>query len=152
MGLAATTEQALGELFESTIVSMAPRLQYKGAQGWKPHKRETSIPTSTRRFRQIWTAGTVQPRGAMSGSKFEHTATLRIRTEYAGAHEHLQFIVIDDHHQLRDTLSALKSSDDNGLVMLVSAGSPELVTGTESSDVVTYDHVFTVRFMRTIAP
>ena len=81
--------------------------------------RETGQASTTRRFRQVWQLGGIQPGGAVGGRNIECFAELRIRTDYAGDHAQQQFIIIDDFYQLQDTLSALKSATNtNGIVLV----------------------------------
>lgn len=155
MAFAATTEEALAELFDSTIAAMTPRLSYKGAEAWKPTSRETGQASTTRRFRQVWKLGGIQPGGAVGGRNIECFAELRIRTDYAGDHAQQQFIIIDDFYQLQDTLSALKSATNiNGIVLVQGENyepAEDYDTST-SADVTKIDHVFTVRYIRSISP
>jgi hypothetical protein len=145
----ATNEETLSELFTAAIVAMTPRLQYKGAEGWQPYTRAVGAPTTTRRFRLLWTSEGRQPgRGAAAGAIIEHRALLRVRTDYAGEHAKQQFIVADDFHQLGDTLTATKAPDTG--VVLVERLSHKTVEGDEDTDVIRVDHTYRVRFMRRI--
>lgn len=147
----ATNEETLTELFTAAIVGMTPRLQYKGAESWKPYERENSGPSRTRHFRMVWVAGNIQPRGTLAGNIIEHYATLRVRTDYAGEHAKQQHIIIDDFHQLGDVLSALKSTD-NGVVLVERIEPRERRGFFDENDVVRVDHTYRVRFLRNIRP
>jgi hypothetical protein len=146
----ATNEETLAELFTTAIIAIAPRLTYKGAEGWKPYNREVDGASRTRRFRLVWPPGAtgLQPRGTSAGDIFEHFAELRVRTDYAGEHAKQQHLIIDDFHQLADTLSATKAGN-NGVVLVERLRTAPVVGG-ESDDVVKVDHIFTVRYMRRI--
>jgi hypothetical protein len=139
-----TTEKALAVLFRDAISGITPRELYRTNDGWQPHDRAESGPNRNRRFRLEFEAVGIFPGGAMAGAAIEHEATLRVRTSYTGNHAESQFSKIDDLYQLRDTLSALKSSA-NGL-MLVSALRIEQTSTTEDNAEI--DHVLSVRFMR----
>ena len=145
----ATNEDSLTELFTTAIVGLTPRLTYKGAEEWRPYDRAVSGPSRTRRFRLIWGAPNLQPRAGMAGQIIEHVAEMRVRTDYAGEHAQQQFIIIDDFHQLGDTLTALKASD-NGVQLVTRLRIEQRVGKTDTDDVVQIDHVFAVRFMRRI--
>jgi len=146
----ATNEETLGDLFTAAIVGITPRLTYQGAEGWKPYERETSNPTISRRFRLVWEAGNLRPGGAMFGSIHEHEATLRVRTDYAGVHDRVELVAIDDFHQLADTLTTLKAND-NGLQLVTRLRvEAEIGDTQEGDDVVRVDHVYSVRYMRRI--
>lgn len=147
--MVATNESELTELFEPAIAGITPRLQYKGAMGWKPYSQAKSGPAGgTRWFRLLWSAGNVQPGGAVAGDLIEHFAELRVRTDYGGEHAKNETLMIDDFHQVADTLTSLKAGN-NG-VMLVTRQRVEYVAGDENEDVVQVDHVMTVRYMRRI--
>jgi hypothetical protein len=149
----ATDEEGLAELFETAIIGITPRKQYKGAEGWKPHDRETSAPTRTRRFRLLLRRPRLYtgPGGAAAGNVFEHECELRVRTEYAGEHAKQQFILADDFMQLRDVLSNLRA-DDNGVLVVEPVDYRERPNFDASSDVTKIDHIFNVRYMRSIRP
>lgn len=161
MGLAATTPEALSELFVSTIVGLTPRIAYKGGEAWKPYTRETANASATRRFRLVWNLGNtgLQPGGAMGGRKIEAVAEMRVRVEYAGSNPKWQFALDDDFWHLQDSLSALKSDDANGLILVrgiryepaveVDASAPIAI---DSTDVARYDLVYEVRYMRSTSP
>lgn len=150
-----TTEEALETLFVDAIVGMTPRLQYKGAVEWKPYERGVKGSSRTRRFRIVFDRVRLRGGGAMAGSAFEHTARMRVVTDYAGDRSDLQHVINDDGLQLRDVLSALKASD-NG-VMLVEPYDEdrpwvERFTFDEDADVTQVEHIFKVHYMRSIAP
>jgi len=146
----ATTEETLDEMFVAAIVAMDPRRQYKGAERWKPYDRKVSGPARTRAFRLIWGTPRLRRGGAIFGSIFEHEAELRVRTDYVGTHDKVQFVINDDLLQLRDTLSTLKAND-NGLE-LVEAVRHDRRGYNEDEDTVQIDHVLLVRYMRSITP
>lgn len=149
----ATNESVLTDAFTDAIVALTPRLVFKGAESWKPYKRGDSGPTRTRRFRILWDAGNIQPRGAMAGHVIEHYATCRIRTDYAGEHAEQQHVIIDDFHQIGDALTMLKdSSDANGLIVVERLQPQEVFGEIDDTDVVRIDHTYRVRFMRSIRP
>lgn len=154
MALTATTESELAELFVAAIVALTPRLTYKGAEGWKPYSREVAGASTTRRFRLVWSPGTIQPNGAKALRVMEINAGLRVRTDYCGDHSETQYLMADDFWQLADALTALKSSSTpNGLVLV----EPETweaadAADDDSTDVTKIDHRFRVRFMRLISP
>lgn len=151
-----TTENELTDLFRATIVALVPRVTYKGAEGWKPYNRENANASTTRRFRQLWAFGGIVPGGAMAGTAFEVFSTLRIRTDYAGDNDRAQYLVIDDALQLQDVLSALKSTEtDHGLVLVTWQSSdpandvdPSTDSPTDTDDVVRIDHTFEIRYIR----
>jgi hypothetical protein len=145
----ATNEETLGTLFKDAITGLTPRLTYQGAKSWKPYDRAVSGPSRTRRFRLLFEAGNVFPSGAMAGPIIEHECILRVRTDYAGEHAKQQHILIDDFHQLGDTLTALKASD-NGLTLVTRLRVEETEGEIDEDDVIQIDHVFAVRYMRTI--
>ena len=144
----ATNEDTLSDLFRDAIVGITPRIAFKGGERWKPYERPVEGPSRTRRFRLIWQAGGVQPRGAMAGQAIEHNATLRVRTDYVGTVDGNQHVIIDDFHQLRDVLSNLKASA-TGVVLVEAQRVQEYFGDTDSDDVVVVDHTYQVRFMRT---
>lgn len=147
----ATTENVLTEAFTDAIIALVPRLLYKGAESWKSYERERSLPSRTRAFRILWTAGGLQPRGAMFGHVFEHWGECRIRTDYAGEHSKQQHIVIDDFHQIGDALTVLKDSSESNGIMVVERIAPRPVRGEPTeNDVVRVDHTYRVRYMRSI--
>jgi len=160
MSLAATTEEALSEVFVDTIRGLAPRITYKGGEAWKPYTREAANASTTRRFRIVWQSGGIQPGGAVGGRIIECFAEVRVRTDYAGSHEKQQFAIMDDFFQLQDELSRLKAPGSSSGVVLVTGErwepAPEvdltMVPALDSTDVVKIDHVFTVRYMRRISP
>lgn len=146
----ATTEEQLDELFVAAILAIVPRIQYKGGEGWKVYDRARSGGGKTRAFRLIWDAPVLRLGGAVFGSIFEHEAQLRVRTQYSGDHSKIQFAINDDHLHLRDVLSGLKAND-NGLQLVTPVTT--LRRGfSEDADVVQIDHVYSVRFMRSIQP
>jgi hypothetical protein len=146
-----TNESTLGELFTAAIAAIQPRSQYKGAEGWKPHNRETSTSNRTRSFRLVWTNGGLETgsRGAMGGRIFGHFAELRVRTDYAGEHAKQQALIIDDFHQLADTLAAAKSPS-NGLMYVARLRVEALKGSPTDRDVVRVDHVFRINYLRQI--
>lgn len=143
----ATNEEDLADAFREAIVGISPRIAYKGGEGWKPYEAPVEGASRTRRFRLVWDAGGIQPRGAMAGQAIEHFATLRVRTDYVGKADKNQYVFIDDFHQLRDTLSNLKGSS-SGLVMVAALRIEEVRGETDRDDVVVVDHVYQVRYMR----
>lgn len=151
-----TTENELTDLFRATIVALAPRVTYKGAEGWKPYNRENANASTTRRFRFLWSLVGIVPGGAMAGSAIEVASTLRIRTDYTGDNDRAQFCVIDDALQLQDVLSALKSGGtDHGLVLVTWQASdiasdvdPSTDSPTETDDTIRVDHTFEIRYIR----
>lgn len=146
----ATNEETLSDAFTAAIIAIAPRVTYKGGQGWSPYDRARSSGGSTRSFRLIWGIPVLRLGGAVFGSIFEHEAQLRVRTQYSGDHSKMQFAIVDDHLQLRDVLSGLKAHD-NGLQLVTPVTT--LRRGfTEDDDVVQIDHVYSVRYMRSIEP
>lgn len=149
--MVATTEEELADLFEAAIVGMTPRVQYDGAQEWKPYDKEVGGPSRTRRFRQVWLNARLRDGGTMADNIFEHVAELRIRTDYAGDHSKTQFVREDDRLQLRDVLSTLKS-EENGLLRVEPVRSVARDSFDENSDVTQVDHVFNVYYMRSIRP
>lgn len=146
----ATTEETLHDLFKAAILAISPRITYKGAAGWKPYEKAKDGGDRTRAFRLIWSPPELRTGGAVFGSIFEHEAELRVRTDYAGQHDKTQFAIVDDHVHLRDVLSALKASD-NGL-QLVEPIRLDRRGSSEDDDVIQIDHVYSVRFMRSIDP
>lgn len=146
----ATTEETLHDLFKAAILGMTPRITYQGARGWAYYDKAKAGASRTRSFRLIWGVPTLRTGGAVFGTIFEHQVELRVRTDYAGSHERVQFVAADDHVHLRDVLSALKEAD-NGLQLVT----PEGVQArgfNEDDDVVQIDHVYSVRYMRSISP
>lgn len=160
MAMTATTEEALSELFETTIASLTPRITYKGGEAWKPYKREVANATTTRRFRLVWASGGIQERAAVGGGNVEMFAELRVRTDYAGSNDKTQFIIVDDFIHLWQELSRLKAPPLNNGVVLVEGlryeAAPQVDDSLEppldSNDVIKIDHVFRVRYMRRIDP
>jgi hypothetical protein len=142
-----TNEDTLSDLFRDAIVGVSPRIAFKGGERWKPYERPVEGASRTRRFRLIWESGGIQPRGAMAGQAIEHQAVLRVRTDYVGTADGNQHAMIDDFHQLRDTLSNLKATN-NGVVMVTGLRVQEVRGGTDSDDVVVVDHTYQVRYMR----
>lgn len=146
----ATTEETLTDLFEAAIRGIEPRITYKGAAKWRPYDRARSGGGKTRSYRLIWGVPALQTRGAVFGSIFEHLCELRVRTQYSGDHSKMQFAIVDDFLQLRDVLSGLKAND-NGLQLVTPVTT--LRRGfSEDDDVVQVDHVYSVRYMRSISP
>ncbi len=160
MAMTATTLEALGELFETTIAGLTPRLLYKGGEAWKPYKREVANATTTRRFRLVWSGGGIQERAAVGGGNVEMFAELRVRTDYASSNDKGQFVIEDDFVHLWQELSRLKAPPLNNGVVLVEGiryePAPQVDDGLEppldSNDVIKIDHVFRVRYMRRIDP
>lgn len=146
----ATTEETLHALFRDTIASTTPRITYKGSAAWRPYEKAKDGGDRTRAFRLVWGVPELRTGGAVFGSIFEHEAELRVRTDYAGQHDKTQFAIADDHVHLRDVLSTLKASD-NGL-QLVESIRLERRGFSEDDDVIQIDHVYSVRFMRSIDP
>ena len=149
--MVATDEEELADLFEAAIIAMTPRKQYKGAEGWKPYKRAVDGASRTRRFRLLLDRVRRRRDGSRAGNIFEHECRLRVRTDYAGDHAKMQFVIADDLQHLRDTLSTLKATD-NGLQLVASVDSVTADGGNEDTDVLVIDHVMTVRYMRSITP
>lgn len=141
-----TTTDALTDLFRAAIVSITPTIVYKGAEEWKPYDREVSGPSTTRRFRIGWSAGSIFTPGIYTNGVVETTAECRIRTDYAGDHNEMQHAIIEDYHQLCERLASLKGPS-NGL-MLVERDRLIFRDGDEDSDVVQVDHTFQVRYLR----
>lgn len=156
----ATTEEVLTDLFVETIRGLSPRITYKGAEAWRPYSRETANASTTRRFRLVWSVGGIQPGGAIGGRNIEVWAEVRVRTDYAGSHDKVQFAIIDDFYQLQDELSALKAPpSDNGIVLVEGIRyeaspvfDPTLDLATDSTDILKIDHIFHARYMRRISP
>lgn len=148
----ATNEAVLTGIVTEAVTALTPRLQYKGAEKWKPHDRDTG-PATTRRFRVLMGAGNLQPRGAMAGHIFEHFAELRIRTDYAGDHAQQQHIVTDDFHQIGDALTALKDASEANGIVVVERIAPRAVRGrVDDTDTIQIDHTYRIRYMRNIRP
>ena len=146
----ATNEETLSDLFTTSILGITPRITYKGSKGWKVYKKAKDGGDRTRAFRLIWGTPQLRRGGAVFGSIFEHTVELRVRTDYAGTHDKTQFIVADDFLQLRDVLSGLKATD-NGLQLVEPVR--QIRRGfSEDADVIQIDHVYSVRYMRSIDP
>lgn len=151
----AVNEEQLADLFATAIDAIVPRIQYQGSEAWKRYDRAVAAPSRTRNYRIVFTT---QPRlfeqGTRAGDVFEHEIEMTIRTDYAGAHPKTQFAAADDFLQLRDVLSALKATDQG--VRLVtptrSVPAPAGADGTASTDTTQIDHVYTVRYMRSIRP
>src|SRR5690349_21006347 len=143
-----TDTDALSALFAPAIANIVPKSIFKGGEKWKPHSRETAAITQTRRFRLEWTGeGDLQPRGAMCGDIHEHWAVLRVVTEYVGDHARQQHIVIEDYHQVCETLTNLKaSSEENGLVLVERLR----CDGANAADVLEVFHTYRVRYMRRV--
>lgn len=146
----ATTEEGLHDLIVPAILGMSPRLTYKGAEEWRYYEDDRKGPARTRDFRLIWGIPQLRRAGAMFGSILEHEVELRVRTDYAGRQSKTQFIVADDHVHLRDVLSGLKAGD-NG-IQIVEPIRVETRGYTEDDDVTQIDHVFRVRYMRSVDP
>jgi len=142
-----TTTDVLTDLFRGAIIAITPRIMFKGAEGWKPYGRETSTIGPTRTFRFGWSAGNIHVPGIFTDGVVEMDAEMRVRTDYQGNHDEMQHAIIEDFHQLHETLSALKSTS-NGL-MLVEAIGPQYRDGDEEDDIAVVDHTFNVRYLRT---
>ena len=137
----------MSTIIEPAIVAISPSETYHGAAGWKLYKRETTEPTTTRRFRLVWeTLGRFE-RGIFTSAAVETESELRVRTDYAGAHERQQAAITSDHWQLQEAIQALKGTT-NGIILVRSAGKPEFVGSDPSTDVVQVDHVYNVRYLR----
>lgn len=147
----ATNEETLAELFTDAIIGIVPRMTYKGAESWKPYEREVGNPTRTRRFRIVIRRPQLVSGGASAGYNFEHSAELRVRTDYVGDHSKVQFTVADDFMQLRDVLSGLKATD-NGVMVVEAVDYRERDSFTLDDDILLVDHVFRCRYMRSIRP
>lgn len=141
-----TTEAEMTDLFRSAIVNMTPRLIYQGGESWKPYDRHVSAPSCTRRFRLIWRAANYFESGIFTPQVVETEAELSVRTDYAGQHERLNHIVIDDYHQLHETLGRLKAPNTG--VMWVRALEPRFFYNDEEDDVFQVDHTYVVRYLR----
>lgn len=141
-----TNTDALTDLFREAIVGIVPTITYKGAEGWKPYNREAAGPSTTRRFRIGWSAGSFFSPGIFTDGVVETLCECRIRTDYAGNADEMQHAIIEDYHQLCETLAALKSPS-NGL-MLVERDGVIFRDGDPDNDVVQVDHTFQVRYLR----
>jgi hypothetical protein len=142
-----TNEKELTELFRTAIIGITPRLQFKGAEKWKPYDRSNSGALTTRRFQLVRTTGlpVMDGTGIFTTRVCETMFELRVRTDYAVPHQHRGDIVPDDFHQLMETLGDLKSSD-NGLIRVLPVGVDE--QGDDDSDNIVVDHIFTVFYLR----
>lgn len=147
----ATDEETLAGIFTDAIIAIEPRHTYQGAEGWKPYQREKSGADQTRMFRLVWGHPRLFERGAMAGHAIEHEVELRVRTDYVGDHSLTQYTIISDFMQLRDVLSGLKASD-NGLVLVEAVDHVARPTYTTADDVTRVDHIYLVRYMRSIEP
>lgn len=146
-----STEAELSELFAAAIESLEPRTQSGQALKWQHYERPNEKPTTTRRFRLVWTAGNIQPGGARAGNAIETWATLRVEADYAGEVSEQQFRIADDFHQLGDALANLRGPD-NGLITVERQRTVPVLGDPGRDDNVRVAHLFNVRFIRAIYP
>lgn len=146
--MSTTSLPALDDLFRTTIAALTPRTTYKGAERWKPYKRPTDVPTTTRRFTIEWGEDVQQPRGNFSPAACEFAATFSVVTDYAGQHELQQHAIAEDTQHLALNLAQLRG-ETNGIYH-VEAIRREQIGGRPTDDVVQIGHVLRVRYLRSI--
>jgi hypothetical protein len=148
MGLVATSTAALGDLITEVIRGTTPRITYQQVQGWKPYEEAVETASVSRRFRLLWEEGDYVRGGFFTNGILSVTATLRVRTDYAGEHEKLQHLRQDDLHQLRGRMSTLTPDPTNGLVS-VQIKPPGVVRppNWDKADVGQFDLLYSIHYV-----
>jgi hypothetical protein len=150
MPMSTTSIPALDTLFRSTIAGLTPRTTYKGAEAWKPYKRPTDVPTTTRRFTIEWLeAETQQLRGNFTPAACEFSTPFRVLTDYAGQHEFQQWAITEDTQHLALNLAQLRGAT-NGIYHVEAVRREQITSSKSNADVVQIGHVLRVRYLRSI--
>lgn len=141
----ATDMATLDALFQTAIAGISPRMTRSQDHGWTPYKKTRKGAHFTRAFRLDWTPREYVEDGIFTPAAVESEAVVSVVTDYRDAEEHVQFLVEDDKHQLRDTLNGLMGAD-NG--MLWAEALPTEIEQDDEQGSVIVVHPFTIRYLR----
>jgi hypothetical protein len=163
--IATTTLEQLEPLIIAKIRAIVPRIVVQGSKGWKYYAKARAATGRTREFTLRWVPGQFIPGGYFTTpgrGGVETGATLLVRTDYAGQHEKLQWLIQDDYAQLRDIINELTAdSITTGLVsMLPAAANSARVADTNegrqalsdkpvfNADAFQIDHTFALTYQQ----
>jgi hypothetical protein len=141
--IATTTLEQLEPLIIAKIRAIVPRVVVQGSKGWKHYKKARSATGRTREFTLRWVPGQFVVGGYFSTpgrGGVETGATLLVRTDYAGQHETLQWLIQDDYAQLRDIINELTADITTGLVSMLKP--------VFHSDAFQIDHTFALTYQQ----
>lgn len=150
MGVQNTTETALKALIRSAIIGMTPTASQYSAEKWVEGKRPKSrAGLKTRRFTlrfRNMLDGPENAAGWTTGGQSQEMSVV-VETHYAIGDGSMP-IVMQDHRDLRDTISRLKHTSANGIWYVESEGhdDPPESDDEESHDQWVCRHQFMVRY------
>jgi len=148
MALTATTPFVLNGLISELIRGTTPRVTYQQASGWEPYTEQVGSASRSRRFRLVWEEGNFHAGGIFTRG-VETSAILRVRTDYVGEHQQMQFMREDDKHQLRDRIHTLSEDSTTGFVLIEPDGiRTERPPDWDSANAGQWDHVYPIRYLR----
>lgn len=147
MGVQSTDEPTLKALIETTIHGLTPTITSRQASTWELRSRKSTPGHRTRSFRVIFSDYEEGPtdEAGWTTAGMRNVITVTIETDYSVPHDEVMPLIMADHRQLLDVLSALKKTDSNGVWWVESIGPPD-PPDDDSADHWQVDHDFEVHY------
>lgn len=151
MGVENTTESALRDTIRTAILGITPTATEYSAEKWVEGTRSTARGSlKTRRFTvhlRDMADGPENAAGWSTGGQTQDVSVI-VETHYAIGSPKAMEIVMQDHRDLRDTISRLKHTASNGIWYVESEGhdDPPDIEDDKNHDQWVCAHQFMVRY------